>query len=158
MLGGTASIPNSGGSSKRKPLEKARRTEYSPGGADMKCPGCQHDNPPDLEVCVSCGARLTPVCGACGTHPSPGASFCPQCGTPLQTARTSGQIGERTVTSRGSLEIERKLVTVLFADLKGSMDLLAHRDPEDAREILDPVIQRMIDAVHRYEGTGPLPS
>src|SRR5262249_9126418 len=55
--------------------------------------------------------------------------------------------------SRGALEGERKQVTVLFADLKGSMELLADRDPEDARRILDPVLERMMDAVHRYEGT-----
>ena len=48
---------------------------------------------------------------------------------------------------------ERKQVTVLFADLKGSMELLADRDPEEARELLDPVLERMMDAVHRYEGT-----
>ena len=68
-------------------------------------------------------------------------------------ARTSEQIGERAITSWSSLESERKLVTILFADLKGSMDLLAQRDPEDARQILDPVLQRMMAAVHRYEGT-----
>src|SRR5437899_8201139 len=55
--------------------------------------------------------------------------------------------------SRSALEGERKQVTVLFADLKGSMELLADRDPEEARQILDTVLERMIDAVHRYEGT-----
>src|SRR5262249_51964331 len=53
----------------------------------------------------------------------------------------------------GALEGERKQVTVLFADLKGSMELLADRDPEEARRILDPVLERMMAAVHRYEGT-----
>jgi class 3 adenylate cyclase len=51
------------------------------------------------------------------------------------------------------MEGERKLVTVLFADLKGSMELLADRDPEAARKLLDPVLERMMEAVHRYEGT-----
>ena len=55
--------------------------------------------------------------------------------------------------SRSALEGERKQVTVLFADLKGSMELLAERDPEEARQLLDPVLERMIEAVHRYEGT-----
>src|SRR5438093_2636518 len=55
--------------------------------------------------------------------------------------------------SRGALEGERKQVSVLFADLKGSMELLADRDPEEARSVLDPVLERLIDAVHRYEGT-----
>ena len=57
------------------------------------------------------------------------------------------------MTSRSALEGERKQVTVLFADLKGSMELLADRDPEEARQLLDPVLERMMEAVHRYEGT-----
>src|SRR5262249_40857030 len=62
-------------------------------------------------------------------------------------------LAEKILTSKSALEGERKLVTVLFADLKGSMELLAHRDPEEARTILDPVLERMMEAVHRYEGT-----
>src|SRR5204863_4097664 len=62
-------------------------------------------------------------------------------------------LAERILTSRAALEGERKQVTVLFADLKGSMELLADRDPEEARAILDPVLERMMEAVHRYEGT-----
>jgi class 3 adenylate cyclase len=53
--------------------------------------------------------------------------------------------------SPSALEAERKQVTVLFADLKGSMELLADRDPEEARQLLDPVLERMIEAVNRYE-------
>jgi class 3 adenylate cyclase/tetratricopeptide (TPR) repeat protein len=60
---------------------------------------------------------------------------------------------ERIINSKTSLEGERKHVTVLFADLKGSMELLADRDPEEARKILDPVLELMMEAVHRYEGT-----
>jgi class 3 adenylate cyclase/tetratricopeptide (TPR) repeat protein len=60
---------------------------------------------------------------------------------------------EKILTSRGALEGERKQVTVLFADLKGSMELLADRDPEEARAMLAPVLERMMEAVHRYEGT-----
>src|SRR5262249_21778252 len=61
-------------------------------------------------------------------------------------------LAEKILTSKGALEGERKQVTVLFADLKGSMELLADRDPEEARKILDPVLEMMIEAVHRYEG------
>jgi class 3 adenylate cyclase/tetratricopeptide (TPR) repeat protein len=60
---------------------------------------------------------------------------------------------EKILTSKSALEGERKQVTVLFADMKGSMELLANRDPEQARKILDPVLELMMDAVHRYEGT-----
>src|SRR5213075_236416 len=68
-------------------------------------------------------------------------------------AYTPKHLAERILTSRSALEGERKQVTVLFADLKGSMELLADRDPEEARHLLDPVLQRMMAAVHRYEGT-----
>src|SRR5256885_1338695 len=62
-------------------------------------------------------------------------------------------LAERILASKAALEGERKHVTVLFADLKGSMELLADRDPEEARKVLDPVLAHMMDAVHRYEGT-----
>src|SRR5262249_33922256 len=62
-------------------------------------------------------------------------------------------LAEKILTSKSALEGERKQVTVLFADLKGSMELLADRDPEEARRLLDPVLERMMEAVHRYEGT-----
>ena len=70
----------------------------------------------------------------------------PECYTPKHLA-------EKILTSRSALEGERKQVTVLFADLKGSMELLADRDPEEARTLLDPVLEHMMEAVHRYEGT-----
>ena len=66
---------------------------------------------------------------------------------------TPPYLAEKILTSRSALEGERKQVTVLFADLKGSMELLADRDPEEARQLLDPVLERMMAAVHRYEGT-----
>ena len=68
-------------------------------------------------------------------------------------AYTPKHLAEKILTSRAALEGERKQVTVLFADLKGSMELLADRDPEEARKLLDPVLERMMEAVHRYEGT-----
>ena len=66
---------------------------------------------------------------------------------------TPKHLAEKILTSKAALEGERKQVTVLFADLKGSMELLADRDPEEARKLLDPVLERMMEAVHRYEGT-----
>ena len=68
-------------------------------------------------------------------------------------AYTPAHLAEKILVSRSALEGERKQVTVLFADLKGSLELLADRDPEEARQLLDPVLERMIEAVHRYEGT-----
>ena len=72
---------------------------------------------------------------------------------PVPETYTPKHLAEKILTSRGALEGERKQVTVLFADLKGSMELLADRDPEEARKLLDPVLERMMEAVHRYEGT-----
>ena len=72
---------------------------------------------------------------------------------PPPDSYTPKHLAEKILTSKSALEGERKQVTVLFADLKGSMELLADRDPEEARKILDPVLERMMEAVHRYEGT-----
>jgi class 3 adenylate cyclase len=104
------------------------------------------------------------MCAACGAANAPGQRFCGECGAPLGGAAprakfaspqsyTPKHLAEKILTSKAALEGERKQVTVLFADLKGSMELLADRDPEEARKILDPVLERMMEAVHRYEGT-----
>ena len=136
----------------------------------MTCPRCQHENPEGATFCDECGARLEAACAACGEPNRPGAKFCRKCGQPLiQTNRGGSQttasrftsperytpkhLAERILNSKAALEGERKQVTVLFADLKGSMELLADRDPEEARKLLDPVVERMMEAVHRYEGT-----
>src|SRR6185503_13592303 len=66
---------------------------------------------------------------------------------------TPKHLAEKILSSKSALEGERKQVTVLFADLKGSMELLADRDAEEARRLLDPVLERMMEAVHHYEGT-----
>jgi class 3 adenylate cyclase len=91
------------------------------------------------------------------------AKFCPACahpvaagaGTPSRSPETytPKHLAEKILTSKAALEGERKQVTVLFADLKGSMELLADRDPEEARKILDPALEHMMEAVHRFEGT-----
>ncbi|MGW8325101.1 MAG: adenylate/guanylate cyclase domain-containing protein, partial [Desulfobacterales bacterium] len=72
---------------------------------------------------------------------------------PSLGAYTPKHLADRILTSKSALEGERKQVTVLFADMKGSTELVADRDPEDARKILDPVLEHMMEAVHRYEGT-----
>jgi class 3 adenylate cyclase/tetratricopeptide (TPR) repeat protein len=90
--------------------------------------------------------------GAPATAPPPRAAPTPdQARLPL--AYTPSYLAEKILMSRAALEGERKQVTILFADLKGSLELLADRDPEEARQILDPVLERMMAAVHRYEGT-----
>jgi class 3 adenylate cyclase len=73
--------------------------------------------------------------------------------TPAPDSYTPKHLAQKILTSKAALEGERKRVTVLFADLKGSMELLADRDPEEARKLLDPVLEHMMEAVHRSEGT-----
>jgi class 3 adenylate cyclase len=110
---------------------------------------------------------LVVVCAACSFSNETGATFCGGCGAALAAPAapapsaayaspktyTPPHLAERILGGRTALEGERKQVTVMFADLKGSMELLAQRDPEEARLILDPVLERMMDAVHRYQGT-----
>jgi class 3 adenylate cyclase/tetratricopeptide (TPR) repeat protein len=129
----------------------------------MKCSRCQHENPTGMKFCGQCAAPLASTCGSCGAANPPENKFCGQCAAQLLSAPatksaapdsyTPKHLAEKILTSRAALEGERKQVTVLFADLKGSMELLADRDPEEARKVLDPVLERMMEAVHRYEGT-----
>src|SRR5499427_6750723 len=135
----------------------------------MKCARCQHENHPGAKFCEECAAPLARACANCGAQLSPTAKFCSECAHPAgstwastgpTTPRfaspetyTPKHLAERILNSKAALEGERKQVTVLFADLKGSMELLADRDPEEARKLLDPVLERMMEAVHHYEGT-----
>ena len=136
----------------------------------MQCPRCTHETPPRAKFCPECGGPLPAACAACATPLPAGAKFCPECAhpagvAPLATSAgvagrfvspasyTPKHLAEKILTSKEALLGERKHVTVLFADLKGSMELLADRDPEDARGVLDTVLQQMMDAVHQYEGT-----
>jgi class 3 adenylate cyclase/tetratricopeptide (TPR) repeat protein len=129
----------------------------------MTCSRCQAQNPEDARFCEECGAGLALVCPQCGAEISPGKKFCRACGAALSgrapdrpvspASYTPKHLAEKILTSKSALEGERKQVTVLFADLKGSMELLADRDPEEARKLLDPVLERMMEAVHHYEGT-----
>ncbi len=102
----------------------------------MTCPACQQGNPDSARFCNNCGTSLTVATAAAAPK-----------------AYTPPHLADKILTSRAAMIGERKQVTVLFADLKGSMELLADRDPEEARRVLDPVLERMMEAVHRYEGT-----
>jgi class 3 adenylate cyclase/tetratricopeptide (TPR) repeat protein len=131
----------------------------------MKCPRCQYENRSGAKFCEECATPLARTCSNCDSPLSATAKFCPECAHPVDGATPAGarfaspqsytpkHLAEKILTSKSALEGERKQVTVLFADLKGSMELMADRDPEEARKILDPVLERMMEAVHRYEGT-----
>jgi len=131
----------------------------------MQCSQCQQENPPQAKFCLECGARLTLTCAACGTELPAGAKFCLECGQPVEARLTAPSrfttpetytpkhLAEQILASRATLEGERKQVTVLFVDLKGSTELIAALDPEEAQALLDPAVHIMMEAVHRYEGT-----
>src|SRR6185436_9536146 len=106
------------------------------------------------------------LCSACGFASDAEAHFCGGCGRPIARAArgmnrplpsaavfTPAHLAQRILASRGAIEGERKLVTVMFVDVLGSLELIAGRDPEQAQSILDTLLRGMIDAVHRYEGT-----
>src|SRR5258707_15100619 len=111
----------------------------------MQCPQCHHENPGDAKFCLECGRRLALSCGGCGIELPAGAKFCTECGQAVGAATsptavrvgappesdTPKHLGEKILTSKAAPEGERKQGTGLCADLKGSMDLLAVRDPQE---------------------------
>jgi class 3 adenylate cyclase/tetratricopeptide (TPR) repeat protein len=109
----------------------------------MKCPKCAAANEGAARFCAQCGARLSSRCPACQGNFELGRPFCAECGASLLGAAQQ-PIGRPE---------ERKQVTVLFADMRGSLEIIDGRDPEDAKRILDPVLTLMMDAVRRFEGT-----
>ena len=120
--------------------------------------------PPQAKFCLECATPPALPARTAARSLPPGRKFCFECATPSSLASspprfagpesyTPKHLAEKILTSKAALEGERKQVTVLFADLKGSMELLADRDPEEARKLLDPVLEQMMEAVHRYEGT-----
>jgi len=124
----------------------------------VECPHCLQANPSGAAFCQTCGARVALLCPACRHASVLGSRFCNACGQPLagvagDTFPETELTGPTVLASRVALEGERKHVTIVFADLRGSLELLADRDPEDARQLLDPVLERLMEAVHRYEGT-----
>ena len=130
----------------------------------MRCANCGSENPTDSAFCEQCGRRLEQLCPACKAPVTAGARFCRKCGTSLSAT----SIGSKAIATRPSsgAEIrllaeqagpdiadgERKTVTALFADIKGSTELMEELDPEQARAIIDPALKLMIEAVRRYDG------
>ena len=127
----------------------------------MQCPRCQAENREERRFCAECGASLSLTCPSCGFSNEPSEKFCGGCGQALKAAAAAESptkfssiqsynpkhLAKKILTSKSVLEGERKQVTVLFADLKGSMELLADRDPEEARKLLDPVLEHMMGRV-----------
>jgi class 3 adenylate cyclase len=130
----------------------------------VTCPSCGYENPAGARFCNNCGTTLESLCPRCGKPNPPGSRFCNGCGGPLQAAAiaervadprsyTPKHLAEKILTTRSALEGERKQVTVLFADVKGSMDLAEQVDPEEWHKIMDRFFAILSDGVHRFEGT-----
>src|SRR5437870_2655597 len=142
----------------------------------MQCASCGSDNPEGAKFCIECAAPLRKRCPSCGAENLPRAKFCAECAAPLtRQSRVQGlesrdqtfpspasytppHLAQRILAEQAALEArgatdgERKTVTLVFSDLKGSTALIEGLDPEEARAIIDPALQIMMEAVHRYEG------
>jgi class 3 adenylate cyclase len=126
----------------------------------MRCPKCGVEAAPGKRFCADCGALLPIRCPKCGAEAQVGKPFCADCGARLEAASLApaGKPaphpgGVRVAAEAAEIpEGERKTVTALFADIKGSMELIEDLDPEEARAIVDPALKLMMDAVHRYGG------
>ena len=128
---------------------------------DVRCAKCGTDNRDGRRFCSKCGGALARSCPNCGASNEPSDDFCGDCGaslTPSSAAHTEpAKAAEPAIriaseASSASLEGERRTVTALFADIKGSTELMEDLDPEEARAIVDPALKLMIDAAHRYDG------
>src|SRR5712671_7742844 len=131
----------------------------------MRCSSCNFENAAGKKFCIRCGAALSLRCPKCGCENPPEATFCGDCGASLGTSSEAdgSQLSPRPAAQRPPPvneaqqqaevpEGERKMVTALFADIKGSTELMRDLDPEEARAIIDPALKLMIDAVHRFDG------
>ena len=144
----------------------------------MQCPQCRHVNPSGTKFCGECGTKLQALCPACRTANPPTNKFCSECGqrlgqpaaAPAATAAplpaappaarfaspeayTPKHLAEKILTSRGAIEGERKIVTVMFSDVSGFTAISEKLDPEDVHAIMDRAFDVILNAVHAYEGT-----
>ena len=121
----------------------------------MNCLNCGAHNEPGSKFCVNCGARLDSSCTNCGSALKEGARFCGECGTPVagEAAAPAPPVAARRSTPAAEPVAERKLVTVLFADLVGFTPFAEERDAEEVRETLSRYFELARDVVGRYGGT-----
>jgi hypothetical protein len=129
----------------------------------MRCSKCEFENPAGMKFCGKCRAALGLICPDCSFENPPGFDFCGQCAAALTgeskaarrnvaAAKSAAAVHFVAEEARPTLDGERKTVMALFADIKGSTELMEGLDPEEARAIIDPALKLMIDAAHRYDG------
>jgi class 3 adenylate cyclase/tetratricopeptide (TPR) repeat protein len=132
----------------------------------MQCTSCDHHNPDQAKFCLECGSAFERSCSECGTALPAEAKFCLECGTAIGVPRaaepvatrnpldyTPKHLADKILQSKSALEGERKQVTVMFADVKGSMELAEQLDPEEWHGILERFFEILTEGVHRFEGT-----
>ncbi len=119
----------------------------------MHCPTCQAPRSDSAPFCGSCGTPFHQACGTCGNRNEPGSRFCVECGTRLtQTGKREGRELPSSIVDPANFQPEKKLVTVLFADIVGSTKLIEHLDPDDAATQLHGIIATMRDGIRRFGG------
>jgi hypothetical protein len=126
----------------------------------MRCSKCGGENRAGRKFCTNCGTRLVATCPKCEAPIEPDERFCGECGVGIDVSAPRAppsaqprpiQLSD-AIPATEVIEGERKTVTALFADIKGSMEFMEDLDPEEARAIVDPALKLMMDAVHRYGG------
>jgi ABC-type oligopeptide transport system substrate-binding subunit/class 3 adenylate cyclase len=140
-------------------------------GEKMRCPRCNHENRERAQFCLNCGAGLVFACPECRTELPLSARFCDTCGTatgappPVAPAGVPDamaqriqrlvpkEYAERLLATRGQVGKERRIVTILFSDIKGSTAMAEELDPEDWAEIMEGAFEVLIEPIYRYEGT-----
>src|SRR5437867_7661444 len=133
-----------------------------PSAPSVACAACGHENPLGAKCCPECAAPLARLCAACGAEPPPTAKFCPECAAPLAAkpraaapdprAYTPKHLADKILASKSALEGERKQVTVLFADVKSSMEIAERMDPEAWSGIMRRFVRILSEGVERFEG------
>ena len=131
----------------------------------MRCTKCGTESTTNRKFCAACGSPLSSRCSKCGAENAPSSAFCEDCGTALASHSASANTGSPAASMASEIRVtpeqpdastaadgERKTVTALFADIKGSMELIEDLDPEEARRLVDPALKLMMDAVHHYGG------
>jgi hypothetical protein len=131
----------------------------------MRCTGCGAESTTGRKFCAACGSPLSRRCAKCGAENAPSSAFCEDCGAALAGNAASAVTGSPQAASTApeirvtpeqqdpaTIDGERKTVTALFADIKGSTEMMRDLDPEEARAIVDAALNLMIEAVRRYDG------